>query len=68
MTAKELSWADIVVVMEENQRSEIAHRFPKLYLQKRILSLDIPDIYAYRDPKLIKVLENKMKEYDALLR
>ena len=68
VTAKELSWADAVIVMEEGQRSEIAKRFPTLYLQKRILSLDIPDVYDYGDSKLIKALENKMKENISLLR
>ncbi len=64
---KQLSWADVVVVMEDNQRSEIAKRFPKQYLQKRILSLDIPDIYDYQDSKLIGVLNDKMKEYSNIL-
>ena len=68
VTAKEMSWADEVIVMEERQRSEIAKRFPKLYMQKRILSLDIPDVYDYGDSKLIKTLENKMKENISLLR
>lgn len=68
VTTKEISWADAVIVMEEGQRSEIAKRFPKLYLQKRILSLDIPDVYDYGDSKLIKTLENKMKENSLLLR
>ena len=42
---QQLKWADVVVVMEEDQRSEIAKRFPKQYMQKKILSLDIPDIW-----------------------
>ncbi len=62
VTSKEMSWADTVIVMEEGQRNEIAKRFPKLYMQKRILSLDIPDVYGYGDSKLIKILEDKMKE------
>ena len=63
LTAQQFSWADIVVVMEEAQRSELAKRFPKLYLQKRILSLDIPDNYAYRDEELIHSLTSKMAAY-----
>ena len=59
---KQLSWADIVVVMEDEQRAEIAKRFPKLYMQKRILSLDIPDVYFYNQPELIDVLESKINE------
>ncbi|MFH0977891.1 MAG: phosphotyrosine protein phosphatase [Candidatus Woesearchaeota archaeon] len=61
VTEKELSWADLVVVMEEEQRTEIGKRFPKLYLQKRIISLDIPDIYQYNQPELINILKTKVK-------
>lgn len=60
VTAKQLSWADVVVVMEDIQRAEIAKRFPKQYLQKRIISLDIPDVYHYNQPELIDVLKSKV--------
>lgn len=59
---KTLSWADTVIVMEDKQRSEIAKRFPKMYMQKRILSLDIPDIYHFNQPELIKILKSKINE------
>jgi len=62
VTAKQLSWADLVVVMENEQRSEIARRFPRHYLQKRIVSLDIPDVYNYDDLKLVDTLEIRMSE------
>lgn len=67
VTEKELAWADIILVMEETQRQEIAKRFPKYYLQKRILNLDIPDIYTCNDPQLIKCIEEKVKEYNYIL-
>ena len=67
VTEKELSWADVIIVMEEDQRSEIAKRFPKQYLQKRILSFDIPDIYNYNNPKLRKALKTKIEEYAEIL-
>lgn len=67
VSAQEISWADTVMVMEEGQRSEIGKRFPKLYLQKRILSLDIPDVYSYNDPQLVKLLKLKMRKYTSLL-
>ena len=66
VTAQELSWADVIMVMEDEQRHEIARRFPKQYLQKRILSLDIPDIYKYEDLELVKMLKLKVKEYTDL--
>jgi len=62
VTEKEISWADLVIVMEYFQRSEVAKRFPRLYLQKRILSLNIPDIYSYNQPELIDLLENRFNK------
>ena len=56
---KQISWADVVVVMEDAQRGELAKRFPGQYMQKRILSLGIPDIYHYDQPELIKALKSK---------
>ena len=62
VTAKQLSWADVVVVMEDAQRAEIAKRFPKQYMQKRILSIEVPDIYHYNQPELIEILKSKINE------
>lgn len=62
LTEKQLSWADVVIVMEDSQRSEISQRFPKQYMQKRILSLNIPDIYHYNQPELIENLKSKFNE------
>ncbi|MBI2542185.1 phosphotyrosine protein phosphatase [Candidatus Woesearchaeota archaeon] len=62
VTEKQLSWADVIIVMEDIQRSEIAKRFPEHYMQKRILSLGIPDVYHYNQPELIDVLKSKVNE------
>jgi len=62
VTKKQLSWAYTIVVMEDEQRSEIAKRYPKLYIQKKILSLEIPDVYYYNQDSLIKILNKKIKE------
>jgi len=67
VTEKQISWADMVIVMEESQRSEIARRFPKQYLLKRILSMDIPDVFHYNQPELIEILNAKMDELFELL-
>lgn len=58
---KQIAWADVIVVMENRQREEIGKRFPKYYLQKRILSLDIPDIYAYQQPQLVNILKERFE-------
>jgi predicted protein tyrosine phosphatase len=63
LTATQLAWADIVVVMEDEQRSEIARRFPKLYLKKHIISWNIPDRFSYNQPELVALLKNKKIQF-----
>ncbi len=58
--AKDIEWADLVVVMDDAQRKELSVRFPKLYLKKRILSLDIPDVYSFNQPQLKQLLKSKL--------
>ncbi len=60
ITKEELSWADRIIVMEDKQRSEIAKRFPKEYMQKQILCLDVPDMFHYNQPELINILNSKL--------
>lgn len=59
---KELAWADLVLVMDDLQRAEIARRFPKQYLQKRILSLGVPDSFCYNQPELIELLRARVEK------
>jgi predicted protein tyrosine phosphatase len=60
VTGELLQWADIVFVMEDWMRADIGKRFPKQYLQKRILVLDIPDIFTYRQTELITLLRKRV--------
>lgn len=63
VSSKDLLWADIIIVMEEEQDQEIAKRFPKEYLQKRIISLNISDTYVYNNEQLKEELKSKMSEF-----
>jgi len=62
VTKQQISWANTIIVMEECQRSELAKRFPKEYMQKRILSLDVPDTYNYNQPELVNLLKSKIDD------
>lgn len=62
VTETQISWADVIAVMEEAQRSEIVKRFLRHALRKRIVCLDIPDIYCYNQPELIEALESRVDE------
>lgn len=46
--------------MEKKQREVLAQRFPELYLKKRILCLDIPDVYQYNQEELKEALKTKV--------
>ncbi len=62
VTEKELDWADTIVVMEDKQRTEISKRFPNIYIKKKILSLNIPDMYTHNAPELINMLRLEMNK------
>ncbi len=62
LTEKQLSWPDIVVVMEDEQRKEVGKRFPSQYLKKKIISLGIADIYHFNQPELVRILKAKIEE------
>ena len=59
ITVELLSWADVLVVMDDAQRKELVHRFPKQVLQKRLVTLDVPDTYYYQQPELVELLQKK---------
>ena len=63
ISEKQMEWADLIVVMEDEQRYELSKRFPNQYLKKRIISLDVPDTYSYGQKELQKILKIKMKTY-----
>ena len=63
LTIEKIKIADVIFTMEDYQRNEIAIRFPKEYLEKKIITLEIADIYKYNDEKLIKLLKKKIKNY-----
>lgn len=57
-----LNWADTVFVMGEFQKEEICRRFSKKYTSK-ITSLDIPDIYCFNQPELVRLLKGKIESW-----
>ncbi len=59
-----LSKADLIIVMEPEQRKWISENYPDIYLKKKILCLDIKDIYRYNQPELVELLWKKFKEIE----
>lgn len=52
-----VQWADVIFVMEEWHRGEVARRFRPHLTNKRVLCLDIPDEFGFMDPVLVRLLE-----------
>ena len=63
LSSEQVQWADIILVMERSHLSRLKSRFGRHLNGKRVVSLDIPDNYAYMAPKLIERLERAMRPY-----
>ena len=61
-------WADVILVMDEFQQLHINTMQNKLaeeyeaFEYKQVINLDIPDNYEYRDPRLLKIMNEKFDE------
>lgn len=62
VSANELEWADTVAVMEEEQRIELAKRFPEQFLLKKVVCLNVPDTFSFGDPDLVSIFQRKVDE------
>jgi predicted protein tyrosine phosphatase len=60
VSAQDLAWADTIVVMEEHQRKELVARFPQECLQKRLVTLNVPDVYQFQQPELVETLKARV--------
>ena len=63
VTKKLLAETDTVFFMEESQRTIVTKQFPKLSMQKRLITLNIPDVYSYNDKRLIQELQKHLQPY-----
>ena len=56
VSAADLAWADVVLVMEDKHKSRLAAAFRDALAHKRLHVLDIPDDYRFMDPELVALL------------
>ena len=59
-----LTWADEVVCADLEHLYYVKDRLKDLGLDKPLVNLNLPDIYEYRDPELVKLIKER---YDAYL-
>ncbi len=63
VNARMLEWADIVFVMEDDQRRELARLFPNHPALQRLVCLEILDKYEFLDPELVALLEERTRPH-----
>ena len=63
-----LSWADEIAVMEPWMADEVDNRLLKVLggKEKRVLCLNVPDKFPYRDPELVKLIKESYLKLAAL--
>ncbi len=59
LSAEQLAWADLVLVMESAHRRRLQSRFAGLLKNKRVVVLGIPDDYEFMQPELVELLLRK---------
>ena len=59
LSADQIDWADIIMVMERRHATRLNDRFRRLLAGKKVLVLDIRDRYTFMEASLIEELLNK---------
>jgi predicted protein tyrosine phosphatase len=68
VSAADLQWADVVVVMEDKHRSRLLGEYGALLAYKPLHVLDIPDDYPYMDPDLVELVGDPVADLLGLAR
>ena len=55
-----IEWADQIIFMQEEHRKAAEDRFS--LAEKDVVVLGIPDNYGFKDPKLMAIMENRLKQ------
>jgi predicted protein tyrosine phosphatase len=63
VSADLLQWAGRVFVMEQRQRRYLQAHFASVLKDKKIICLNIPDIYLYMQPELVEMLRKRVLPY-----
>jgi predicted protein tyrosine phosphatase len=59
VNAQMLEWADLIFIMDEQQRRSLRRRFAEHPALERLICLKIPDEYTFLQPELMRLLEDR---------
>lgn len=63
VTSELVEWADLIFVMEKRHRAALQRRFRRHLGGARVVCLDIPDDYAFMDPALVAILQQRVPRF-----
>ncbi len=63
LSPEQLSWADIILVMEKSHLNRLNRKFKHHLKGKRVAVLNILDEYDYMDEDLIALLKSRCSRY-----
>ncbi len=61
LTQEHVEWADMIFVMEPEHLERVQFEYSGLLSGKKIICLNIPDIYSYMEPALINELKAALR-------
>ncbi len=60
LSADQIDWADLIMVMERRHHTRLNARFGRMLAGKKVLVLDIRDRFTFMEPALIEELLEKV--------
>ncbi|MEM7552085.1 MAG: protein-tyrosine-phosphatase [Bacteroidota bacterium] len=61
INAKDIIWSDLILVMDQNQKTRIIKTYRQQQLPKVVI-LDVDDIYEYQQPELVEILTERIND------
>lgn len=58
-----LDWAEVIFVMDDEQRQWLETTFKEHPALSRIVCLDIPDIFTFLQPELVQLLQERVPRH-----
>ena len=62
VSADLVAWADVVVAFEPRHRRHPGRRFGPLLRDRRLVTLGVPDAYAFMDPALVRLHRDRLPD------
>ncbi|MEW4451720.1 protein tyrosine phosphatase [Bremerella sp. JC817] len=63
ISPQDLDWADVIMVMEQEHLARLRSSFRNRLVGRTLHVLDIPDRFQFMDPRLVKMIEERVESF-----